>query len=294
MQSLEIKGRWSLPKLTVIIPSRNEIFLNKTIEDLLNKARGDVEIIAVLDGYWPDQLPEDQRVIYIHWGKVHGMRSGQDAAAAIASGDYLMKCDAHCMFKEGFDLELIKASRPDWVQIPRRYSLDAENWKKYKYARDYLYLTYPVNPDSGDWGGEGYHGREWRERDRDPERKKLDLDDTMSFQGSCWFMPLAYFHHLGLMDTENYGPFWQEAQDIGVKVWLDGGRIIRNKRTWYAHLHKGKQYGRGYYIKKRSFGKPVEYTKSLVRKNRKKLEPIFESYMPIPGWPDDWKEHIFD
>ena len=284
-----------MPKLTVMIPSRNEIFLNRTVQDLFEKARGDIEIIVALDGYWPDELPpHDKRLKFIHWGAVQGMRRGQDAVAAIATGDYLMKCDAHCMFAEGFDLVLIEASQPNWVQIPRRYSLDAEKWEKYKYARDYLYLTYPVNPKAGDWGGAGFHGYEWRERDRDKERQKLDLDDTMSFQGSCWFMPRDYFFHLGLMDSENYDPFWQEAQDIGIKVWLDGGRIIRNKRTWYAHLHKGKQYGRGYFIQKNSLQKPVEYTKELVRKNRKKLESIFESYMPIPGWPDDWKEHIFD
>ena len=47
-------------RVSVIIPSRNERFLTKTVIDLLAKAQGDIEIIAVLEGYWPDPpLPED-------------------------------------------------------------------------------------------------------------------------------------------------------------------------------------------------------------------------------------------
>lgn len=278
-------------KITVVIPSRNEQFLEPTIKDLLSKAHGDVEIIVALDGYWHDFQIDDPRVIFIHWGKAQGMRRGIDAAAAIGTGDFLMKIDAHCSVSDGYDVALSSSCEPNWVMIPRRYSLDAEKWEKYKYPRDYLYLTFPDNP--GDWGGAGFHGREWRERDKDPSRKDIPIDDTMSFQGSCWCMPMAYFHHLGLMDSEGYGPFYQEAQDIGFKTWLDGGRVVRNKSVWYAHLHKGKRYGRGYFINKHDLPKPVEYTKAIVRENREKLEPIFESFMPVPGWPDDWKDKIF-
>ena len=40
--------------------------------------------------------------------------------AAIATGDFLMKCDAHCMFQEGYD-EILKADCPDdGVLVPRR------------------------------------------------------------------------------------------------------------------------------------------------------------------------------
>jgi len=288
-------------KLTVVIPSRaepdrnapDEQFLSPTVADLFAKAHGEVEVIVALDGYWPTDefMPAgDKRLRYVHWGKAGGMRRGIDAAAAISTGNYLMKTDSHCMFRDGYDLALIEASQRNWVQIPRRYSLNPEAWTKYKHPRDYMYLSYPDNPN--DWGGKGFHGREWRERDKDKELQKIDLDQTMSFQGSCWFMPLDYFYHLGLMDSENYGPFYQEAQDIGMKVFLDGGRIMRNKRTWYAHLHKGSR-GRGFFLNASGFQQPVEATKKLVRENREKLEPIFESFQPLPGWPDDWKDKIF-
>ena len=45
--------------LSVIIPSRNEVFLQQTIDDVLRNAVGEIEVIAVLDGYWPE--PDESR-----------------------------------------------------------------------------------------------------------------------------------------------------------------------------------------------------------------------------------------
>ena len=49
--------------VSIIIPARNEVFLQKTVSDLLTKAEGDIEVIVILDGYWPTpQLIEDTRL----------------------------------------------------------------------------------------------------------------------------------------------------------------------------------------------------------------------------------------
>lgn len=290
--------------ITIAIPSRSERrpdgtpgpderFLHNTVADLLANARGEIEIIVCLDGYWPDPLPPaDPRVQYIHWGESRGMRPGINAVAEIAHGEHIMKCDAHCAFAPGFDLELVRASESNMVQIPRRYSLDAELWeRKPKRPTDYMYLSFPDNPN--DWGGPGYHGRAWPEKDRDPELAKIEIDDNMSFQGSCWFMPLAYFRHLGLMDVARYGTFFQEAQDIGFKTWFDGGRVVRNKRTWYAHLHKGRQYGRGYRISHSEFGRAVRASFDEVKQNRPAMVKYVERFWPVPGWPENWQEVVF-
>src|SRR3990167_4131766 len=93
--------------VSIIIPARNEQYLGKTVEDLLTKAVGEIEIIAVLDGYWPDpKLADNDRLILIHRGTPLGMRPAINAAAAIAHGKYLMKCDAHCMFALRYDQTL--------------------------------------------------------------------------------------------------------------------------------------------------------------------------------------------
>jgi hypothetical protein len=93
------------------------------------------------------------------------------------------------------------------------------------------------------------HGRVWTGRAVSRFNKEEYLiDEQMSFQGSCWFMHRSYFKKLGLMDEVGWGPFWQEAQEIGLHAWLSGGKVMVNKNTWYAHLHKGKKHGRGYHL----------------------------------------------
>lgn len=281
--------------LSVIIPSRNEQFLPQTVNDLFVKADGKIEVIVVLDGYWPEPILQDNPALtIIHRGKSMGMRPAINAGVAIANGKWVMKTDAHCLFSEGFDKILKKDCEDDWVVIPRRYSLDAEKWeRRHKPPIDYMYLSFPDDPQ--DWGGAGYHGRVWRERNRDETLKEIKIDDAMSFQGSCWFMHRDYFHFLDLMDEENYGPFWQEAQEIGPKCWFSGGRVVRNKKAWYAHLHKGKQYGRGYFLNKNTGDKAVRYNnKFMVNPNWSKqiegrdLKWLVHHFWPIPGWPEKW------
>src|SRR3989304_9736446 len=115
--------------LSILIPARNEIFLQQTISDLLTKAEGSIEVIAIFDGYWPiPQLTEDIRLKIIHRGRPQGMRAAINAGASIAKGRYLMKCDAHCMFEQGYDKILVNECDKNWVVVPRRYSLDPEKW----------------------------------------------------------------------------------------------------------------------------------------------------------------------
>ena len=236
-----------MPDVSIIIPSRNETFLQKTVTDLLSKGN-DIEVIVVLDGYWPDPpLLPDNRLVQLHRGQSMGMRAAINGAAAIAKGKFLMKCDAHCMFADGYD-EILKADCDDnWVVIPRRYSLDAENWcieQNGKLPRDYHYLCYP-DPNKG--ADRGMHGVEWWNRCRGRTDPQYDIDDEASSQGSCWFMTKTHFDdHLNGLSELGYGSFAQEFQEIGLKTWLGGGAVKINKKVWYAHLHKGKNYGRMY------------------------------------------------
>jgi len=50
----EVEWRSWMAELTIVIPARNEMFLARTIEDLLANIRGDTEILAICDGSWPN------------------------------------------------------------------------------------------------------------------------------------------------------------------------------------------------------------------------------------------------
>ncbi len=278
--------------LSVVIPSRSDQYLQRTIDDLLEKAEGEIEIIVTLDGYWPNPMPKDDpRVIILHHGQLHnhvGMRGGINVGMEIASGDYVMKIDEHCMVDQGFDLKLVADCEDNWVVIPRRYRLDAENWKVIEDGRppiDYMCLQ---NKD-------GYlHGTEWKR----PERANILIDDTMSLQGSCYFMKKTFWNKvIGPLEDDNYGPFANEAQEIGNKAWLSGGAVKVNKKTWYAHWHKDKT-GYGFnHEQQRAFNEAVakgrDYSADFWLNNKwdkrkHDFEWLLEKFRPVPSWPDNW------
>lgn len=281
--------------LSIIIPARNEQFLQPTINELLQKAQGEIEIIAVLDGYWPTPaLVDDPRLVVLHRGQSRGMRDCINAGVAIAKGDVIMKIDAHCMVGEGYDVILTADLEKDWVAVPTRKRLDAENWKIQETEKpdiDYMYVSFPDDPH--DFGGAGLNGKVWEEKNRDIKLKEVLIDDLMSSQGSCWVMHKEYFYFLELMDEGNYGQFWNEFQEIGFKCWLSGGRCIVNKKTWYAHLHKGKKYGRGYSLSNKELIKGATFTKKWLHmkeawhKQTLPLSWLIEHFSPVPTWPED-------
>lgn len=300
--------------VSVLIPARNEIFLEKTIQDILKKATGEIEIIVVLDGYWPNEqkrdlwstpaIIDDPRVLYIHRGVSHGMRDAINSAAAIAKGEYLLKSDAHCMYDEGFD-EKLKADvnyykehtdkkNDNWIVIPRRHRLEPERWT----LQDTDKL--PIDYESLSCRDEkGVKGVIWNERTKARlHDAKYVIDETLSFQGSCWFMTKNhYLNRLGGMSEEGYGPFVREAQEIGLKTWLSGGRVYVNKKTWYAHLHKGPTYGRMYFIDKRAMNRGNHYCDDYWFNNRWEdakydLAWLIERFAPVPDWTPEAIEQV--
>ena len=276
--------------LSIIIPSADPRFLPRMIPDLLEKSSGPVEIIVSLDGV-DAELPNDPRVILVRHARL-GMRGALNAARPYVRGDWIMKTDEHCLFAEGFDAQL-QMDYSGGLLIPRRYSLDAEAWAiedNPKGPRDYHYLSCPV------WSireREDYsmHGIEWPARTAE-RRRGYDVDETMSWQGSCYFMSRDHYEWLGPMVEENWGTFAGEPQEIGLKTQLSGERIMVTKNTWYAHLHKGKKYGRGYRPNKTEISAGHEYNAWYWMTDqwpgaKVKMRDFIARWMPVPTWPAD-------
>lgn len=281
--------------LSIAIPSKNEKFLQRTIQDVLEKATGDIEVFPILDGYEPpaEEIVNDPRVHYIRLPKQEysQKRQGINKMVEICHGEYVMSLDAHCMLAKGFDEQLIKDHQYDWVQIPRRHRLDAENWCLQTQVDkrppiDYEYFMFdPIIKTKS------IHGFKWDARTI--ERKDVMLDDTIEFQGSCWFMTKKWFLERGFMDIKYQG-WGQEAEEISFETWKNGGRVITNKNTWYAHLHKGSKYGRMYHLSKEENKKSYDYSyNKWVIENKDFLIKLIDAFMPMPNWPKDWKEKIW-
>lgn len=284
-----------MAKVSILIPSRNEIFLGAMLDDIYKKATGDFEVIVVLEGYHPDPpLKEYPNLTLLYNRKPVGLRQADNMAAEVAKGKYLLKADAHCCFGEGFDEILQQDCDEDWVVVMRRYSLNPDTWDRdlTKTPIDYHYLdSLLTNPEFFQM-----HGVIWRERAK--ERLDIPIDETMSWQGSQWMVHKSYFwDRLGGLDNTpgHYGTFAQEPQEIGMKYWLGGGKVMVNKKTWLAHLHKGKRFGRMYgmdmgEVRKGHMWSAWYWATNQWKERVHDFEWLIKRFWPIPGWPDNWEE----
>jgi len=281
-------------KVSALVLSRNEVFLKETVDDLFNKATGDFEVIVVLDE--KDQYLKPRKNLIVHKKKGKpGLRSAINQAIDVASGKYVIKTDAHCMFGEGFD-EILKAECEDnWVVIPRRYSLLPEEWKR-NFSRpiiDYEYFPFPYRVLTS-----VRSGGKWYERATD--RKELMLDETMAMQGSCWFTTKKHMKNIGgyKVDTSTGDEFVLESEELANKTWLSGGKCMMNKRTWYAHLHKGSR-GRGYFLSSAAMKRQrvfhIDYwMHDRWPKATRTMEWFVSQFWPIPGWDEDWQDPKYE
>jgi len=297
--------------LSVLIPSRNCRYVAPTVEDIFKKAAGEIEIIVMLDNYWPNPpIKEDPRLTIVHKNRVGGMRHSLNLAASLAKGKYLMKCDDHCIFGEGFDEILQKDMEDNWLVNPSRYALNEKEWTRGRGPTEYLYITYPYIKDN--LYGNGLHGKKWLGEDgfgknmgwnefywREINWADKKIDDMMTFQGSCWFVSRDYYFKIGQLDEIHCDLMENEPQELGFKFWLSGGRCIVNKNTWFAHMHKNEReldsHGRTWKLSYEAMRETGRFQTWYWMHDKwplatRKMRWFVEHFWPIPGWPENWEE----
>jgi len=270
-----------LERLSIIIPAKNEPYLEKTIQGLLDNATGEIEIIVVLDGYMPSDTVVSKRVHYLYYKDSIGMREAINAGMDETKGKYVMKIDAHCLIAKGFDTQLIKDHQANWVQIPRRYNLDVKKWERGEKIVDYQHFIFPLK-----YSPPSLHGFK-------NDGSDLLIDESMTFQGSCWFMTKEWWDKMHFLKDERYGTLpAQEATYIGNTTWMNGGRVVVNKNTWYAHWHKDT--ARGYYLSRGLQRQCYEFSYNhWVNEKKEGFIKLIEKFWPVQGWPKEWKSKLW-
>ncbi|MBI2049656.1 glycosyltransferase [Candidatus Roizmanbacteria bacterium] len=309
--------------LSILIPSRNEMFLKNTIDDILKNIGADTEVIAVLDGAWADPpIPQHERVNVIYVPESIGQRAATNLACKLSKAKYVMKIDAHCSFDKGFDikmLEAFKASGDNVTMVPTMRNLWAFSWKCYKCGwKKYQGPTPKKCDDCGDtkhmkrkmiWIGKerpqsnSYcfdaepHFQYFNEYTKRPEYKKnledSGLTETMSLQGSCWVLTRDKYWELNICD-EKFGSWGSQGIEVAVKTWLSGGRVLVNHKTWYAHMFRtqGGDFGFPYPISGKDQKKAKDFARDLFFNNKwdKQVHPLswlVGKFWPVRGWSDE-------
>lgn len=292
-----------MAKVSVIIPCRSETYevipnvsvVARTVQDIFEKATGDVEVIVGFDGppYSAIHCHENLTVLNLKW---QGTKPLINQMVDIASGKYILKTDAHCMFSKGFDETMQMGMEDNMIMMPRFYVLDAENWR-WQDGRfyDYFFLPCPFTYKRGFLFQAGGH---WKERTY--ERIGFTpLDENMKLHGSAFFFAKDFFVNcLGGLEEDNGSGTWNgEDTELTFKTWLGpwGGKIMVNKVAWYAHMHRGGQRPREWHSSTREAYASAMWTARYWMANswEKQVHPIewlIDKFSPVPGWPDNWKE----
>ena len=308
----------NVPKdLSIIIPARNELFVAKTVENLLENIRGDkTEIIVVLDGQWADPgIPQHEKITILYYPESIGQRACCNRAVSISDAKYIMKVDAHCSFAEGFDVAMIKDMQPDWTFVPLMKNLHAFNWvcesvlhldrkdkerqKHTRYqgksgdctvcgkptVRDILWFAKP-SPNSTSYRFDNtLHFQYWGDYKK---RQVGDLPISMSIQGSCFMVTKENWWAKELCD-EKHGSWGQQGTEVACKTWLSGGEVRINKKTWYAHMFRTQGGDFGFPYPNPGISKARKYSRELFLNDKwdKAIHPLswlIEKFAPVPDW----------
>lgn len=307
--------------LSVIIPARNEMFLQNTVDDLTNQKRGNTQIIVIADGGWPlpPGLKKHPDVVLYHRETSIGQRAAINHGARISNAKYIMKLDAHCRMDEGFDVKLMADCEYKDIIVPRLYNLHAFDWKctncghqtyqgpkltkctKCEQTAEHEMLmvweprwsrvTNSMRFDSD------LHFQYWRDFNKSREEGKGDFTPTMGLLGACWFLHRDFYWDIDGSD-EAHGSWGQQGTEIACKAWLSGGRLMCNQKTWYSHLFRTQPgFGFPYPLTHGQTERARAYSKSFWREGRwdKAVHPLswlVEKFWPVPGWTADALEEL--
>jgi len=306
-------------ELSILIPARNEEFLYKTIEDILENIEADTEIIAVLDGEWANpQIVDNDRVNLIYVSEAIGQRAATNLACKLSKAKYVMKVDAHCSFDKGFDRKMIERMDDNWTMVPvmrNLWGFDWNcrecNWKKYQgptpekcekcggtNLRKKMMWVGKERPQSHSYCFDKEpHFQYFRGYSKRPEVLKqveeTGLSETMSLQGSCFMSTREMYWERELCD-ESLGSWGNQGVEVACATWLSGGKVMVNSSTWYAHMFRTQ--GGDFSFPYKQKGNDVSRTKKRVKnkfwnqKHSKQEYPVswlVERFWPIPGWTDE-------
>lgn len=297
--------------LSFLIPARNEEFLSETVDDILRNIRSNSEVIVVLDGSWPIKpLSLDPRVHVVFIPESIGQRAAQNVAAKLASGKYLCKIDAHCAIDEGFDSKMISAmeENPNSVMVSTMRNLHVFDWVCKEGHRRYQGPSGPcencgsptekdivwipkTNPQSTSYCFD--NDPHFQYHNEFKSKQKGDIVESMSLQGSCFVASKENYFKWNLCD-ESWGSWGSQGIEVATKAWFNGGRVLVNKKTWYAHLFRTQ--GADFSFPYPQSGKGVQDAKSKARdyihSHPEKLKELIRKFNP-PGWAKPKKAVLY-
>lgn len=305
--------------LSILIPARNEMFLKNTVEDILKNRRGKTEVIVGLDGQWADPGIEDHPDVKILYEPESiGQRAMTNKLCRMSGAKYIIKCDAHCAFDEGFDVKLMEKMQDDYTMVPIMRNLHAFDWKcmkcghkryqgptptdcpdcdnKTNFKRKILWFAKP-SPQSKSYCFDPephfqYFGQYCKTDEFKNDLAETGLTQSMSLQGSFFMLTREKYWELDICN-EDFGSWGSQGIEVACKTWLSGGKVMVNHSTWYAHMFRtqGGDFGFPYPQSGRQVESAKKHAKNLFFGGRWALQKhpvswLVEKFWPVSTWTE--------
>jgi len=309
--------------LSIIIPARNELWLARTIQDIIENTSEQTEVIAVLDGQWADPVIADHpRVTIIYLPESVGQREATNIGVRLSKAHYVAKADAHCGFDKDFDTKMFEGFKKmgdNVTMVPIMRNLWAFSWN----CRDCNFKSYqgptpekcercggtnlrrkPMwiskhNPQSTSYCFDStphfQYFEDWKHRPQYiKDKAETGYTETLSLQGSFWMVTRDKYWELNLGD-ERFGSWGSQGLQVAISTWTSGGRVICNHNVFYSHLFRtkgGTDFGFPYPQSGRQVQNAKKFAKELFFNNKyeKQIKPfswLLKKFQPIPGWSEE-------
>lgn len=262
-------------ELSVIIPSRDEALVEKTIEDVLFHAESNTEVLVGLDG-WSQPISDEDLYLaqFKYKGRVHflksvkgiGQRQITNKLVEMSKARYIFKVDSHTSFQQGFDKQMISEMDDRTILAPLMGVLEPISWtingnkmtSRYCFGKDFV--------------------MKYDEENGNPE--------TMALQGSAWMITRENYFKWNVCD-ETLGGWGAQGVELGIAAWLNGGRCRTTREVYYGHVfrHKDEEfpYDRG--------ENPGKFATEELKRRYENDPRILELAKKF-NYPIDWKENV--
>lgn len=205
--------------ISVIIPARQEPYINKTIESLYDNASGEIEVIVILDG---ENADIDSRAKVILHPAPLGRRVCMNEGAAISRGEYLLHIDAHCSMTPEWDKRLQEVCADNTLVVSVIAAMNEETWQ-IKPRHYYTFVSLDKNLVEHWWG----------------EYKELSdctvTEETMALTGCGWMIRKDYYQSLGGCD-ESLGQLGHLGPEWALQVWCNSGKLLLRTDVFCGHV----------------------------------------------------------
>ena len=213
-------------ELSILVPSRDEELLEKTIEDILLHIEGETEVLVGLDG-WSQPIGDEDLYLaqFKYKGKVHfvksvkgiGQRAITNALAKASKAKYLLKCDSHVSFQQGFDKIMVSEMDNRTILAPLMGVLEPNSW------------TINGNKMTSRYGFDTNLIMQYL-----PNTEELE---TPCLQGSAFMINKENYFKWGL-DDESLGSWGQQGVQLGILAYLNGGRCLTTRNAYFGHVFR--------------------------------------------------------